>query len=425
MIKSNFSEIENINKKYTKGTTGNKDRIDLDAALTSVFYAPQDKQAKKIAHLLADTYEVCIPFSDMLILNRITTELKPLNLKSWKFSIQDNYINFTWKAKALNSVSLISPIFNNNLSDLKEFISSCLTSLSSALAQKKELILIDDASSNSTAIEKIIENSRDEFTKAQITLKYFRLLENCGPAIARNFGIEKSNGENILFADSDDIIHPLYVQMLAQELDAGADFVTCDMIFPDEHIFCPEALDFSKLLKLNSNGSCIGLRRSHPKIKKLIESGHVYSNSMVHHFEDWELNIVLRGLNLNLTILPIALYFYRMQNSGRDSSNEHLKKASYYSCLSSAWSRLMAQEAFFSSNQIVSDLFLRIDEDFAKKLTATKHSPMRYRLHMGLVTLRYFELTVFAGKFPAWWKIIRSYIKKIIDLFYEFVREDA
>ena len=82
-----------------KGTTGNKDRINLDAALTSVFYAPQDKHAKKLAHLLADTYEVSIPFSDMFIFNKITTEVKQLNLKSWHFSYQDNYINFKWKAQ--------------------------------------------------------------------------------------------------------------------------------------------------------------------------------------------------------------------------------------------------------------------------------------------------------------------------------------
>ena len=93
-------------------------------------------------------------------------------------------------------VSIIVPVYN-----AEKFLKKCIDTLVNQTLQEIEIILIDDASK---------DNSKDIIK--EYGLKYsnkivFELLENNqGQGHARNIGIEKANGEYILFVDSDDYI---------------------------------------------------------------------------------------------------------------------------------------------------------------------------------------------------------------------------
>jgi glycosyltransferase involved in cell wall biosynthesis len=87
-------------------------------------------------------------------------------------------------------VSVIIPNYNS-----KKTINQCLASVLSALPADKEVIVVDDVST---------DESPEIISKYPVRL--FRLEKNSGPAQARDFGVKKSNGSYLVFIDSDVII---------------------------------------------------------------------------------------------------------------------------------------------------------------------------------------------------------------------------
>ena len=97
-------------------------------------------------------------------------------------------------------ISVIVPVYNT-----ENFLDRCVQSILNQTFNNFELILIDDGSTdNSLQIIKKYENE-DERVKG-----FFN--ENRGPALTRNFGIEKARADYVMFIDSDDYIDENYLQ---------------------------------------------------------------------------------------------------------------------------------------------------------------------------------------------------------------------
>ena len=92
-------------------------------------------------------------------------------------------------------VSVIVPIYNVSL----ELLHRCIESVRHQAENDVEIIIIDDGSdqNNSDLYRKICNEYCDTH--------YYRQT-NSGPSVARNVGVEKAQGEYILFLDSDDYI---------------------------------------------------------------------------------------------------------------------------------------------------------------------------------------------------------------------------
>ena len=92
---------------------------------------------------------------------------------------------------------------------------------------KYELIVVDDCSTDKSL--EIIESYGDLISK--IYLK-----DNVGLSKARNIGVEKSNGEYIIFIDADDFIHRDLIFIAGMFLDQNEmfDAVSVDYITVDE-----------------------------------------------------------------------------------------------------------------------------------------------------------------------------------------------
>ena len=90
-----------------------------------------------------------------------------------------------------------------------------------------EIIVVNDASTDATP--QILENYSD-------VVRVFNLPENVGLSAARNFGIRKARGQNIVFLDADDYIHRdlLKVQKLFLEENNDLDAVSTDYFLVDE-----------------------------------------------------------------------------------------------------------------------------------------------------------------------------------------------
>ena len=99
-------------------------------------------------------------------------------------------------------VSIITPAYN-----AEKYLPATIESILSQTHKKWELLITDDASTDST--EKIIRDYQNKDPR----IKYFKLKKNSGPAIARQTSINNRNGNIIAFLDSDDVWLPMKLEM--------------------------------------------------------------------------------------------------------------------------------------------------------------------------------------------------------------------
>ncbi len=105
--------------------------------------------------------------------------------------------------KKLNSLSnkfklsVIIPVYNQ-----ENFIENSFKSIEKLYHKDIEFIFVDDGSTDNTKniIKKLI------LSKKKLNIKFYKLKKNSGPGIARNFAINKSTGNHLLFLDSDDCL---------------------------------------------------------------------------------------------------------------------------------------------------------------------------------------------------------------------------
>ena len=100
-------------------------------------------------------------------------------------------------------VSIIIPVYN-----VEKYISKCLDSLVNQTLKEIEIIVVNDGSPDNS--QKII----DKYVKKYPDKIKSYIKENGGQGSARNYGIEKTNGEYIGYVDSDDFIEPTMYELL-------------------------------------------------------------------------------------------------------------------------------------------------------------------------------------------------------------------
>ena len=93
-----------------------------------------------------------------------------------------------------------------------------------------EIIIVDNASTDDTSAicsQLLLRDSR---------INVIRLEQNCGPAGARNAGVEKARGKYLAFLDADDVwlANKLGAQVAILENDPDVSLVFCDGILIDE-----------------------------------------------------------------------------------------------------------------------------------------------------------------------------------------------
>lgn len=100
-----------------------------------------------------------------------------------------------------NFISIITPTYNAS-----KFIADTIQSVKSQTHSNWELIIVDDCSTDTTTelVEKEIESDN--------RIKLIKLMENGGPANARNIALVQAKGSYIAFLDSDDLWHPLKLE---------------------------------------------------------------------------------------------------------------------------------------------------------------------------------------------------------------------
>ena len=99
-------------------------------------------------------------------------------------------------------VSIVVPVYN-----VEQFIGKCITSILEQTYQDWELILVDDGTEDTGG------EICDEYAKEDFRIKVVHQ-KNHGVSVARNVGIELSQGDYITFLDPDDFLPKEYLECM-------------------------------------------------------------------------------------------------------------------------------------------------------------------------------------------------------------------
>src|SRR3989344_6481051 len=100
-------------------------------------------------------------------------------------------------------LSIVVPVYNR-----VDTLKKCLDSIYFQKYTNFEVIVIDDGSSID------LKSTFDNYP-----VKYFYLLNNSGPAFARNFGAKQAKGKILVFIDSDVVLTSDFLERLAHIFD--------------------------------------------------------------------------------------------------------------------------------------------------------------------------------------------------------------
>jgi len=124
-------------------------------------------------------------------------------------------------------VSIIVPVYN-----VEKYIEKCLDSLVNQTLENIEIVIVNDGSPDKS--QKIIDKYEKKYKQIKSYVK-----ENGGVSSARNYGIEKANGDYITFVDSDDYVELDFCEKLYKKaIQGNFDIVVCDLkyIYPNKTI---------------------------------------------------------------------------------------------------------------------------------------------------------------------------------------------
>ena len=209
-------------------------------------------------------------------------------------------------------ISVIVPVYNT-----EQYLSRCIDSILAQSFTDFELLLIDDGSKDNSG--KIC----DEYAAKDFRVRVFHK-ENGGVSSARNWGLEKSQGEWIIFIDSDDWISgSMLLDMYEKAISEKSDLAYCDlkMIFNGHtevlHIAKYDSIKVNMLNNFikSTFGTVVGMLAK----RRLYESNQVRFPVGVKFCEDFYVAVRLMLFSEKICYIPTAYYCYNRQNEGSAS----------------------------------------------------------------------------------------------------------
>ena len=209
--------------------------------------------------------------------------------------------------------SIIVPIYN-----ISKYIHQCVNSVLMQNYYDFELILVNDGSTDDS------ENECLKFHDSRI--KYFKK-ENGGLSDARNFGIEKSTGDYILFLDGDDYYDCSFLEeinRLLNKKNVDVLVINSKKIFENHQSINHTKKEVFKddLLKLNIYKACARdkvIKRSFLQKNKLFFKKGVLSEDIL-----WCGQILFFNPEIDYYQKPIYCYRQRAGSISKTVSSKHI-----------------------------------------------------------------------------------------------------
>ena len=234
----------------------------------------------------------------------------------------------------METISVIVPVYNT-----AEYLSVCVNSILGQTYQDLEILLIDDGSTDGSGA--MCDAYAAEHARVRVIHQ-----PNGGMSIARNTGLNAAGGAFISFVDSDDYIHPRFLESLKNAIDffdtdaAECDFTRVHETVPFEPISSLriEVSDTEKLVSSLARFNMYGPVRSHwPVIwNKLYRRAFIqdlrFVEGIMHEDEFFINDLVFKFPKIALIAEP--LYFYRRRPGSVMSYPIEEKRLVVYEALS-------------------------------------------------------------------------------------------
>lgn len=218
-------------------------------------------------------------------------------------------------------VSIVVPAYN-----MEHYISFCIDSLKKQTYQDFEVLLVDDGSMDSTL--KICNKFHDLDPRFKVLHK-----SNGGLSDARNYGMKYATGRYITFIDSDDYVHPQYIEQLVRLMSVKNVDIGCV-----SSLYVYDDTDYQKLFNKKFDVNNFEVVTSEKAVLRMLKKqgightacGKIYQRNFLDHFqfpvgmlyEDYLTTYNLFARANTVSISLNKLYFYRQ----RQGSIMHAQK---------------------------------------------------------------------------------------------------
>ncbi|MBE9218224.1 glycosyltransferase family 2 protein [Dolichospermum flos-aquae] len=225
-------------------------------------------------------------------------------------------------------VSVIIPCYNQG-----QYIDEAVDSVLAQSYQNFEIIIVNDGSTEPETIE-ILKSYNKPKTRVIHT-------HNQGIALARNHGIEISNGKYILPLDADDKIGNIYiekaVELLAANNNLGIVYCEAELFGNKTGKWEIAEYRFPDIL-LGNMIFCSGFFR-----KSDWQKVGGYNSKMIYGWEDYDLWLSIIELGREVYRIPNVLFFYRRKNESMSELMDKQKSIYSYIQLFKNHPKLYAQ----------------------------------------------------------------------------------
>lgn len=237
-------------------------------------------------------------------------------------------------------ISVIIPLYNN-----ERFIGKCVESLLNQTYSNCEIIIVDDASTDTSL--NIVQN----LAKNDSRVKVFFGIKYSGVSAVRNVGLANANGEYVCFVDSDDYVSKYYLESLITSLkDTSAD-VSCvgvarvgekqnkklNKYFNPDHykVFTYEKKEAMELLFSGRKIRMNIWNKIFPK-KFFVGENKISYNENLFHGEDVEFLYDAFSRVEKVSFVPTKYYAYTRRKGSLVHSKMNVKKLTYLSAVKNA-----------------------------------------------------------------------------------------
>ncbi len=201
-------------------------------------------------------------------------------------------------------VSIIMPVFNAGT-----FLVEALGSVAAQTYPDRELVLVDDGSTDPRTVALLDEAAREPGVTLHRT-------PNRGPALARNLGIERAHGTYILPLDADDYLAPTFLERTVPLLDAdpalGVVYTWVGFVGSHHGVWKTGGFSASELVSRCTIHVSSLYRRT------VWEAVGGYDPRFVESCEDWDFWLGAAECGVTGRCVPEVLVYYRRTPSSRE-----------------------------------------------------------------------------------------------------------
>ncbi|MDB9320198.1 glycosyltransferase [Nodularia spumigena] len=254
--------------------------------------------AEEIAHTILDNYR------NIAYLHQISENAQS-SIKQWcdpelaSVKVEESYqIDISTKKWLVNQeakVSVIIPLYNQG-----KYIEETIQSIKESTYKNVEIIVVNDGSNDS--------DTNEVFQNLSGVIKIFK--PNGGLSSARNAGLKVSSGEFIMLLDSDDKIHPEYLEkaIIALINNQELSYIGCYTRNFEAYEYTQAPVGFIPELMLFMNTNVVNSTNVYRR-EAMQKTGN-FDEELIS-YEDWDYFISLYENGCAGDILPIELFLYR------------------------------------------------------------------------------------------------------------------